>query len=500
MRLSELIHGLPLRLAGGSAEVSVRELTDDSRQVGKLGPGCLFVARRGAKGDGGAFIRQAVEAGAAAVVCEEPGAASAGAVSVVVAPAVDQALAAELAERLFDRPSRKLRLIGVTGTNGKTTTTLLLSHLLNTAGLRCGMIGTVFIDDGKERTEAQLTTPGAIEMSRLLATMAGNGCRAAAMETSSHALHQRRTAALRFDAAVFTNLTGDHLDYHHTMEDYADAKALWFESLGPEAYAVVNVDDAYAERMVRDCRAKILRCTLNAAVHPDAECRATILHLGADHSVALYEGPWGGVELRLPLVGRHNVANVLEALASASAIADLDPTLCRALADCPPPPGRLEPVMVEGGEGPTVLVDYAHTHDALENVLNALRPVVTGKLIVVFGCGGDRDKTKRPKMAAVACRLADRVIVTSDNPRTEDPEAIICDILAGVGGAEVTVEADRAKAVEQAILAADDADTVLLAGKGHEPYQEIGTTRYPFDDRLQAAAALRKRASAMMNA
>jgi UDP-N-acetylmuramoyl-L-alanyl-D-glutamate--2,6-diaminopimelate ligase len=472
MKLATLLDNLELTLIRGHADTFVRDVTDDSRTVG---PGALFIAREG----GDKFIDQAVARGATAVVGGH----------------IDQATAGEIAERFFDRPSRKLRLVGITGTNGKTTIATIIQHLLRRAAMPCGLIGTIAVDDGRQRRPASLTTPGAVELSRLLAAMVTNGCRAAVMEVSSHALSQGRTAALDFDAAVFTNLTGDHLDYHQTMDAYLDAKAALFEGLCPGAWAIINRDDPYGKAIAERCAAHRMWCSLK---DDEADCRATIVDLAADHSRARFAGPWGDLELSIPLIGAHNVANALQAMAAASAIAGIERIVDEAMEQCPAVPGRLEPVcppegLVDPGDHPAVLVDYAHTHDALENVLDALRPLTRGRLMVLFGCGGDRDRTKRPKMAVVACRLADVVCITSDNPRTENPQAIIDEILTGVPDAQrdiVRVEPDRAKAIAQLIAVAGRDDVVLLAGKGHEDYQIIGKDKRHFDDREQAATAL----------
>lgn len=486
MTISKLIEGLPVRLARGGADPAITAVVEDSRGAT---PGCLFIARGGTKADGRRFIADAVRAGAAAVLTDDPASVPAGA---VILQADDVALAAAfLAERFAGEPSSKLRLIGVTGTNGKTTTTYLIRHLLNRAGIRCGLIGTVQIDDGASVIPASLTTPPAVEISSLLARMVANGCDACVMETSSHALHQRRVGGLRFIGGVFTNLTGDHLDYHGTMEEYAAAKAMLFENLPRDGFAVVNIDDPTADRMIARCAVRVISCSVNER---DASCVARIGRQTIRDVEVSFLGQWGGFEMRLPLVGRHNVMNALQAAAVGAAM-DLDAaTLAAGLSTCPAPPGRLEPV-TKPDDDLTVLVDYAHTDDALRNVLSALRPLVpTGaSLRVVFGCGGDRDRTKRPRMAAVAASLADDIIITSDNPRTEDPQAIIEEILTGVPGnhaAHVCAVVDRTQAIAAAIERSRPGDVVLIAGKGHEDYQIIGTTRRPFDDRLVAKAAL----------
>jgi UDP-N-acetylmuramoyl-L-alanyl-D-glutamate--2,6-diaminopimelate ligase len=509
MTILELIDGLGLVLHCGDANIDLSGVTDDSRQVS---PGFAFIARRGAEADGAAFIRDAVERGAVAVICEHGctaaamgyEAASGGRIAAVHAGQVDHVMTGRLAERFFGDPSRRLTLIGVTGTNGKTTTALLIQHLLRDAGVACGLIGTIFADNGRHRSPAGLTTPGPVELSRLLADMVTHGCKAAVVEVSSHALDQGRTAGLAFNVGVFTNLTGDHLDYHGNMDDYASAKAKLFEQLPCDGWAVVNADDSFAPRLLRDCDARIMDCmtcvvgqqrNVTSDVAANA-CVATVLELARDHTVAQFAGPWGDVQVRLPLVGRFNVTNTLQALAATCAVTDLSRTVRKSLELAPRVPGRLEPVappLTPPVDASTVLVDYAHTDDALGNVLHSLRPVTTGRLMVMFGCGGDRDRTKRPRMAAVACELADVVYITSDNPRTECPQAIIDEILTGVPAEtrdRVLVEVDRAKAIAMAIRDAQPDDVVLLAGKGHEDYQIIGTHKRYFNDRDHAAAAL----------
>jgi UDP-N-acetylmuramoyl-L-alanyl-D-glutamate--2,6-diaminopimelate ligase len=321
------------------------------------------------------------------------------------------------------------------------------------------------------------------------------------MEVSSHALDQSRVAGIGFACAVFTNLTGDHLDYHGSMDAYAAAKARLFESLDRGAVAIVNADDPAHARMVHGCASRVMRCSLTDA---SADCMARVRRMRPDGMVCAMHGPWGVLDVDLPLAGLHNAMNALQALAAASALGVAAAPLERALATCPAPPGRLEPVSTPD-DGIAVLVDYAHTDDALLNVLRAVRQTLEpgGRIITVFGCGGDRDRTKRPRMAAVACAHADAVIVTSDNPRTEDPGAIVRDILAGVptgSGAEVESRLDRAEAIARAVQLAKPGDAVVVAGKGHEDYQIVGTERRPFDDRVVARAALAARRGALVGA
>ncbi|MEM7626597.1 MAG: UDP-N-acetylmuramoyl-L-alanyl-D-glutamate--2,6-diaminopimelate ligase [Planctomycetota bacterium] len=491
-----------MSLFRGDGGMEIADVTDDSRAAG---PGCLFVARQDDGGRWRRYVAQAVERGAVAVVVAELMAAP-DQVSLLLADQVDQALAGRVAARFFGDPAARLELVGVTGTNGKTTVATLTQHLLNAGGKKCGFIGTTAIDTGGPDgpRPAELTTPGAIELQRLFAEMVAHDCNACAMEVSSHALDQGRADGLEFAAAVFTNLTQDHLDYHGDMESYAQAKAKLFGLIAADGTAVINSDlDGSIKKTIADASPDGAAVVWTSLADTDGEgvCRARGLELAASSSRAVLDGGWGSVEARLPVVGEHNLSNVLQALAAAHAVAPLGGGLVEALERCPVVPGRLESVTIERREAPAVLVDYAHTPDALENVLTALRPLtaVPGKLIVVFGCGGDRDRTKRPKMARAATELSDRAYLTSDNPRTEDPQRILDDAYAGVAEARrghVTVEVDRATAIRDAVLAARPGDTVLIAGKGHEDYQILGTEKIHFDDREHAAAALRAWAEA----
>ena len=486
MRVEELIQGLPIALVRGSPQTEVCAIVEDSRVAVA---GCLFVARAGTESDGAVFIEEAISKGAVAVVADNSTKIPEGVVALTTDSPAEAG--AHLAERFNGSPGTALRIVGITGTNGKTTIAHLVHHMLNRAGMSCGLIGTVQVDDGATTTAASLTTPSAIDISQLLRTMVANRCAAAALEVSSHALDQGRVAAVPFDVAVFTNLSGDHLDYHRSMDGYAQAKARLFESLSADACAVVNVDDPSASEMIRDCSARRLTTSL---LDPAADCFAKCEDQTIDHVDASFRGPWGNFSVCLPLVGEHNVANALQAAAACWVMGLTQDALREGLASCIAPPGRLEPVTIPNDEF-TVLVDYAHTDDALENVLAALRPLVpeTGRLRVVFGCGGDRDRTKRPRMAEVAARYADEVIITSDNPRTEDPQAIIDEILTGVPEArraDVVALVDRRAAIEYAIERCHRGDVLLIAGKGHEPYQILGKQKRPFDDRRVAADAI----------
>jgi UDP-N-acetylmuramoyl-L-alanyl-D-glutamate--2,6-diaminopimelate ligase len=496
MQLAALVDSVPgLALVAGTPNPTIAAVVDDSRAVV---PGALFVARPGSKDDGRRFVEDAIRRGAVAVLGDADALGFKDPPDRVLARvAVDPrtttaALATALvAEAFHGHPTRRLKVLGVTGTNGKTTIAYFLQQFLRRAGFRTGLLGTVEIDDGRRRTPSALTTPGAIELASLFARMVDHGCSHAAMEVSSHALHQGRVAAIRFSCGIFTNLTGDHLDYHGTMEAYAAAKAMLFASLDRDAVAVVNVDDPWAKAM-RLGGGRFITCSVDPRTA--ADCHAVVEEVGLDAMRVRFDGPFGRFTVRLPLVGRHNAINALEATVAAWTHGVGLDDLVATLESCAAPPGRLQPVPT-GDLGFSVLVDYAHTDDALLNVLTALRPVLPagGRLFVVFGCGGDRDRTKRPRMAAVACAHADQVVVTSDNPRTEDPNAIVADILAGVPTAlrdAVHVEVDRAAAIQWAVAAARPGDIVLIAGKGHEDYQIIGTEKRSFDDALVARGAI----------
>jgi UDP-N-acetylmuramoyl-L-alanyl-D-glutamate--2,6-diaminopimelate ligase len=470
------------------AEVTLTGVQEDSRLVR---PGNLFLARPGTKTDGARFVADALARGAAAVISQTPIAGCSA--PVVVVPDV-AAAASRLANIYHGQPSADVKVLGVTGTNGKTTTTYLIRHLLAKAKQHCGLIGTVEIDDGRAKREATMTTPSAVEIAELLAQMRDAGCSSAAIEVSSHALHQDRVAGVRFAGAGFCNLTGDHLDYHQTMENYADAKARLFESLNSATVAVVNARDKWSGRMVRDTKARVVRYGFG----PDADYQARDIGISANGTDFVLVGPDGTADVKMQLVGRHNIENALLASALVCEIFGLSVhKIAAGLRDAQGAPGRLQVVPVEG-QPFAVLVDYAHTDDALENVLRALRPLCKGKLRVLFGCGGDRDRKKRPRMAGIAQKGADAVYVTSDNPRTENAAAIIEEIVAGFAtgpgnSAAVVVEPDRRAAIERAIGDAEKGDIVLLAGKGHENYQIIGSEKHHFDDVEEATRVLRQK-------
>jgi UDP-N-acetylmuramoyl-L-alanyl-D-glutamate--2,6-diaminopimelate ligase len=468
----------------GIPDIEILGIQEDSRRVRT---GDLFVARPGTQTDGARFVGDAHHRGAVAVVtrtrlanCPLP--------QIVLD---DVGAASVLAHAYHGRPSAKMKVLGVTGTNGKTTTTYLIRHMLAKFGVRCGMIGTVEIDDGRNRREASMTTPGPVEVAELIAQMRDKGCRACAIETSSHALDQGRVAGVEYAGAAFTNLTGDHLDYHKTMDNYAAAKARLFETLHDDGVAVVNTDDEWAQRMIERCPGRAIG--FGTGKGADYRARDIAVTSGGSHFVLVT--PDGKAEVHMNLIGRHNIANALCAAALVGEVFGLTVhQMAAALRDAPGAPGRLQPV--SAGQPFAVLVDYAHSDDALENVLSALRPLTRGKLRVVFGCGGDRDRTKRPRMARVAQRFADAIYLTSDNPRTENPQSVLDEISAGFSADSTKVvypEVDRRAAIERALGDAEPDDVVLVAGKGHENYQIVGTTKHHFDDVEECERVLKSR-------
>ncbi len=483
MRLHTLLGSTPFAIPLANVpNLDITGVYDDSRHVR---PGGLFVAVPGTLTDGNRFIADAFARGAVAVATEKP-------MPACVLPQIPvhdaPAMASILAHAFHQFPARRMKVLAVTGTNGKTTIAYLLRHLLGRLGMRSGMIGTVEIDDGQTRIPAEMTTPGAVQVADLMGQMVRHGCGACAIETSSHALDQDRVAGVGFAAAAFTNLTGDHLDYHKTMDAYAAAKARLFESLDPSAVAVVNAADDWTPRMVTNCRGRIIRYGFTK----NCDYRAKDIAPGPQGSQFILVTPDGETEMKLGLVGRHNIENALAAAALVGETFGVSVhQLAGGLKDAHGAPGRLQPVRC--GQPFNVLVDYAHTDDALENVLTALRPSTRGKLRVLFGCGGGRDPHKRPRMAKVASRLADALYITSDNPRHEDPDAILAQIVAGLPAKSdkpVIVEPDRRAAIERICADAEEGDTVLLAGKGHENYQIIGAEKRHFDDVEEAARVL----------
>lgn len=486
MQLKDISRVVQAMRVEGSLEREITGITCDSRQVM---PGMIFVAVPGQHVDGHDFIPNAIDRGACAIICERNGFVSPRATKIKVAH-VRTALA-RAAATYFGYPSRRLKVIGITGTNGKTTVAFMVKHLLETAGTKTGLMGTVRYEVGDRVIPAQRTTPEALDVQRFMAQMVAAHCQACVMEVSSHALEQERVGEIEFDVAVFTNLTQDHLDYHGSMEQYFAAKQKLFTPVAhgsKRGTHVINIDDACGVRLWRDGQAEV---KLTYALHEHASIRATHIHLSKDGSRFRVDTPHGGFACTMPLIGRHNVYNALAAIGTALAMDVPLATLQTALSVAPQVPGRLE--VIDRGQPFGVFVDYAHTDDALHNVLATLREMTPGRLLIAFGCGGNRDAGKRPTMGRAAAEQADFTILTSDNPRHESASDIADQIAAGYREARedgLGVELDRRRAIQEIIHMARPGDTVLIAGKGHETYQEFEDTVIPFDDRVFAAETL----------
>ncbi len=515
MTLEELISGLNLKRINegvGLGDIRVCDLTEDSRTAV---PGSLFIARIGTKTRGARFIKPAIDCGAVAIITDdasvvdeievEIGSLGLGRIPFLVSDDIlrDAGL---IAERFYGRPSEELVIAGITGTNGKTTIAHLAQQMIEVAGVRCGLIGTVEIDDGRERSRAMMTTPPAIELSRTLATMVENECLAVVMEVSSHALDQQRTGAIEFDAAAFTNLTGDHLDYHESIEHYTQSKEKLFGLIKSDGVAAVNVADGSAQRMIDACRdgVTVVRCG------DDVDASVTVGDETIDGMTLVVRTPRAVYENRVAMFGKYNAANILQAVLLSEHVLmrvgigakEVEEAINESFAVLHLPGGRLERVG-DDEDDLRVFVDFAHTDDALRSALGAVRRVLNADsgLVCVFGCGGDRDATKRPRMGKVASEIADRLVITSDNPRTELPSRIIDEIISGVGESErskISVQSDRGQAIEHAILNAKAGDVIVIAGKGHETEQISpdgmgGTRSVHFDDREYAIKALRQR-------
>ena len=475
----------------------VTAIAYDSRQVK---PGAIFVALRGVNADGARFVPQAVANGAITIVAET--AAPAGVTVPWTQVANARVALAELAAAFYKHPSEELILVGITGTNGKTTTSYVLSSIFEAAGMKCGRIGTIGYRIGGREMEAPRTTPEAPELQQMLRAMLAEGCGACVMEVSSHALALRRADSLRFAAGVFTNLTRDHLDFHGDMEAYFNAKRRLFELLPEGAVGVINVDDRRGPDFVFAAKRPV-----TYAIDAAADVRPGPLTFTLEGLAFEIRTPRGTLHVRSPLVGRPNAYNILAAAAAAMAL-DLPFSAIEAgIARLENVPGRFQ-VVSDAADDVRVIVDYAHTDDALKNLLETARPLAGGRVVTLFGCGGDRDRTKRPLMGAVAARLSDLVIVTSDNPRSEDPVRIIDEIRRGIvmpadriapkgqqRGTPSLAIVDRREAIEKAIKDARRGDLILIAGKGHEKYQVIGDKTLPFDDVEVAKAALARRRS-----
>ena len=475
MKLSELLGNVKVLNIIGHAEADITGVNIDSRRIE---PGHLFVAIAGTQTDGHKYIPKAIELGARAILCETlPDTLPDDVTFVQVASTED--CVGEVATQFFGNPSKKLALVGVTGTNGKTTIATLLYHMFRKFGHKCGLLSTVcnYIED--EAIPADHTTPDPIELNRLLARMVEAGCEYAFMECSSHAIAQQRIGGLKFAGGLFTNLTRDHLDYHKTFENYRDAKKAFFDSLPKDAFAITNADDKNGSVMVQNCKAKVKTYSTRSM----ADFRARIIECHFEGMYLEIDGREVGVQF----IGKFNVSNLLAVYGAAVMLGKKPEDILLILSTLKSVAGRLEPIRSK--EGVTAIVDYAHTPDALENVLNAIHEVLDGKggqVITVCGAGGNRDKGKRPLMAQEAAKQSDRVIITSDNPRFEEPQDIINDMLAGLNAQQLkkTISiTDRKEAIRTACMMAQKGDVILIAGKGHEDYQEIKGVKHHFDDR-----------------
>ena len=474
MRLNELLKNVDTLNIAGDVEVEITGVNIDSRRIEK---GHLFVAISGTVTDGHKFIPKAIELGATAVLCEKMPEEQIPEVTYVQVASTEDAVG-KVATLFYGDPSRRLKLVGVTGTNGKTTIATLLYNMFRKFGHKCGLLSTVcnYIED--EAIPADHTTPDPIELNRLLAQMVDAGCEYAFMECSSHAIAQKRIGGLKFAGGLFTNLTRDHLDYHKTFENYRDAKKAFFDGLDKDAFAITNADDKNGQIMVQNCKAQVK--TYSTRTMADFKAKIIECH---------FEGMYldiNGKEVGVQFIGKFNVSNLLAVYGAAVMLGKKPEDILLILSTLKSVNGRLEPI--HSPEGYTAIVDYAHTPDALENVLNAIHEVLNGKgkVITVCGAGGNRDKGKRPLMAQEAVKQSDKVIITSDNPRFEEPQDIINDMLAGLDQKQmkkVVSIVDRREAIRTACMLAEKGDVILIAGKGHEDYQEIKGVKHHFDDK-----------------
>ncbi|MCF0201728.1 MAG: UDP-N-acetylmuramoyl-L-alanyl-D-glutamate--2,6-diaminopimelate ligase [Bacteroidaceae bacterium] len=479
MKLYELLKNIKPTETVGQTDIEVTGVNIDSRKVEE---GNAFVAVRGTQVDGHTFIGKAIELGAKTIVCEEKPGQTAEGVTYVVVPSTEDCVG-EIATQFYGDPSRKLNLVGVTGTNGKTTIATLLYNLFRKLGYKCGLLSTVcnYIED--EAVPASHTTPDPIELNRLLSLMVDAGCEYAFMECSSHAIAQKRIGGLRFAGGIFTNLTQDHLDYHKTIENYRDAKKMFFDNLPADAFAVTNADDRNGMFMVQNTKATIKTYSHQKMADFKArivECHFEGMYLDIDHK-----------EVGVQFIGKFNVSNLLAVYGAARMLGIPQDDILLILSTLKSVNGRLDPV--RSPEGWTAVIDYAHTPDAIDNVLKTINEVVNGKgqVITVCGCGGNRDRTKRPLMAQEAVKQSDKVIITSDNPRNEEPQAIIDDMLAGLNSQQmkkVIAIVDRREAIKTACMMAQKGDVIVIAGKGHEDYQIVKGVKHHFDDKEEVRA------------
>lgn len=471
--LQDILYGVKLLETHGATNIDFTEIQFDSR---KVKDGAVFVATKGVQVDGHEFIQKSLDAGAVAIVCEELPTNLANGITYIKVSDSHEALGL-MASNYFEQPSKQLKLVGITGTNGKTTTTTLAHDLITDLGYPAGLISTVVNKVNQEEIPATHTTPNPLALNELLREMVDAGCEFCFMEVSSHAIHQKRIAGLDFDIAAFSNITHDHLDYHKTFKEYIHAKKMFFDGLGGNAIAITNIDDANGLVMTQNTKAKVKTLALKTL---------------ADYKAKILENSFSGLVLSLNnqdvwtnLIGGFNAYNVLTVFAIAVELGLDEVEVLTGISKLKSVEGRFE--YLKSDKNVIGIVDYAHTPDALKNVLSTIQSVRTRneQVLTVVGCGGDRDKTKRPLMAEIACEFSDKVILTSDNPRTEDPELILKDMQAGVPvekSARALSITNRAEAIKVACSLAESGDIILVAGKGHEKYQEINGERFPFDD------------------
>ncbi len=493
MKLGELLAGVAGFDLTNSCHAAI-EVTGISTNSQTCQPGDLFIGMPGTRVDGGEFWRGALATGAiAALVTPDALAKIPAAADNPVLTTPDMLLAcSQVATKFYDYPAAKLKLVGVTGTNGKTTTTHLIEFLLEKSQRSTALLGTLYTRWQGYQATAANTTPFAVDLQAQLAQAQTAGSEVAIMEVSSHALAQRRVLGCPFEVAVFTNLTQDHLDFHGTMESYFQAKSLLFTTDYLQGRAIINLDDRYGQNLVSQLAPE--KCWTYSVNNPQADLFMSNLDYTAMGVQGRLHTPVGEVDFISPLMGQFNLENLLAAVGAVLHLGVSLELIAKVLPEFAGVPGRMERVQVSPGQDISVIVDYAHTPDSLENLLKAARPFIPGKMICVFGCGGDRDRTKRPIMGEIAARLADLAVVTSDNPRTENPQQILQDVLSGISdSSNAVVEGDRATAIHLAIQQAQPGDGVLIAGKGHEDYQILGTEKIHFDDREQARNVLSDR-------
>lgn len=486
MKLINLIEKIEDATVSGNSEIEISGLTDDSREVQE---GHVFVAIKGQDSNGEDYIAKAIELGAKVIITEQ---SSVNDDTITWVKVRDARVAlAKLTCAYYEDPSTQLKLIGITGTNGKTTTSYMMHHILMNVQHRAGLLGTIQSFDGENEFTVENTTPGVIELNQHLKSMVNNDCRSAVIEVSSHGISQKRVSELTFKVLTFTNLTQDHLDYHGTMENYYQAKRQWFVDAAlknNKTKAVINGDDSYGARLVKEFSEKLNVISYGQGVHVDY--RFTNIKHSVRGSEYELQAKGKSYLVRIPTIGSYNVYNSVAAIVSAIASGISARSAIQCLAEMPQVPGRLE--LIEQKMGVSVFVDYAHTADAIINVGKTLQELDPKRLITVFGCGGDRDATKRPLMAKAAGLVSDYCIITSDNPRSEDPEKIIAEVEAGLVGCPSISFVDREEAINNAISVATGGDIVLIAGKGHEDYQIFADETIPFDDRIKARYALRE--------